>query len=464
MKRQYTLVLPQKVADQLRQHLFPGDGLEAAALLLCAVTGERRKKLLGREIIPVPYNRCARQRDFITWPGECVETAIDRATLRGDIVIAMHSHPGGFYAFSGADDESDRVLMSALRHGTNRIAGSAIMVSNGAVRARVHENDNAAVPVDVVMTVGTDIQSWWDEDAMAAAGPMLPVTAFTSEMRAWLGRMSVCVIGVSGTGSIVAEQLARLGVGEIILIDFDKLEERNLNRILNSSLADIGSYKVEVFAAAIHRYRLDCEVVPLLSSIATHEAILAASEADVLFSCVDSAEGRHIADRLSAYFAMPLFDVGVAIPTEAAPDGSRRIAEVYGRVDYVYPGGSSLMDRGVYDAALLEMEYLARAAPRALSQKIADGYLRGMVEEAPGVIALNMRAASACVIEFIARMFPFRQFPNEARARSIFMLAEGDEDTFAESQFKARDRVPVAMGVTDPLLGLPELARRRRVA
>ena len=35
MKRQKTLVLPQKVADQLRQHLFPGDGLEAAALLLC---------------------------------------------------------------------------------------------------------------------------------------------------------------------------------------------------------------------------------------------------------------------------------------------------------------------------------------------------------------------------------------------------------------------------------------------
>jgi hypothetical protein len=47
------------------------------------------------------------------------------------------------------------------------------------------------------------------------------------------------------------------------------------------------------------------------------------------------------------------------------------------RLDYVYPGGSSLMDRGVYDSALLEAEYLARTAPHALSQKIADGYLRG---------------------------------------------------------------------------------------
>jgi hypothetical protein len=337
------------------------------------------------------------------------------------------------------------------------------MIPSGAVRARVYESDHAATPVDLVMTAGPDLRSWWNDSA-TAAGPPPPAMPFTGEMRAWLGQMSVCVIGVSGTGSIVAEQLARLGVGEIILIDFDKLEERNLNRILNSSLADVGSYKVEMFAAAIRRYRPDCEIVPLPNSIATHEAILAASEADVLFSCVDSAEGRHIADRLSAYFAMPLFDVGVAIPTEAAPAGGRRIAEVYGRVDYVYPGGSSLMDRGVYDATLLETEYLARAAPHALVQKLAEGYLRGMAEEAPGVITLNMRAASACVIEFIARMFPFRQFPNEARARSIFMLAEGDEDTFAESQFKAGDRFPVALGVTDPLLGLPALARRRRVA
>ena len=147
---------------------------------------------------------------------------------------------------------------------------------------------------------------------------------------------------------------------------------------------------------------------------------------------------------------MPLFDVGVAIPTEASPDGGRRIAEVYGRVDYVYPGGSSLMDRGVYDAALLEAEYLARVAPHALSQKIADGYLRGMAEEAPGVITLNMRAASACVIEFLARMFPFRQFPNEARARSIFMLAEGDEDTFAESQFTAGEPLSPGIGRDRP--------------
>jgi hypothetical protein len=463
VKRSSTLVLPHEITEQLRQHLLPGDGLEAAALLLCAQVGKRRKKLLAHEFIAVPHDKCVRKCDFITWPGEYVEAAIDRALLQGHAVIAMHSHPGGLFAFSNADDESDRTLMAALRHGTDQPAGSAIMIPNGAMRVRVYESDHIATMVDLVMTAGPDIRCWWGDGA-TAAGPVPMPMAFTSEMGAWLGRMSVCVIGVSGTGSIVAEQLVRLGVGEIILIDFDKLELRNLNRILNSSIAAIGSYKAEMFANVIRLYRPDCDVLALPRSIASPEAILATCEADVLFSCVDTAEGRHIIDRISAYFAIPLFDVGVAIPTEATPSGGRHISEVYGRVDYVYPGGSSLMDRGVYDAALLETEYLARVAPQALAQKIADGYLRGIAEQAPGVIALNMRAASMCVIEFIARMFPFRQFPNEARARSIFMLAEGDEDTFAESQFTAGDRFAVAVGVTDPLLGLPALTRRKRVA
>lgn len=459
MKRQGTLVLPHKFATALERHLFPGDGLEAAALLLCATTGGRRTKLLGRELVLVPHDRCSRERGHIAWPGEFVEAAIDRAEAHGDVVIAVHSHPGGLYGFSSVDDESDEILMGALRHGTGRMAGSAIMVPGGAMRARLYEGDKAPVPVELVMSVGPDISLFWADMKSPA-----PALAFSSGMRATFARMSACVVGVSGTGSVVAEQLARLGFGEIILIDFDKLEAKNLNRILNSSIDDVGACKVTMFAKAVSRYRPDCTLVPVPISIAARDAILAAAEADILFSCVDTAEGRHIADRLAAYFAMPLFDVGVAIPTAPNADGSRRIAEVYGRVDYVFPGGSTLLDRGVYDAASLEAEYLAANAPATLARKLADGYLQGTGEEAPAVISLNMRAASSCVLEFIARVFPFRQYPNEERARSIFMLGEGDEDSFAEGDFEPGNRFPVAMGRTEPLLGMPALALRRKVA
>lgn len=463
--RRTTLVLPKTVSARLRTHFFPGDGLESAALLLCAPVHGRRRKYLVQDLIEVPYGACThRERDMITWPGTYLECAIDRAEPNGLSVIAAHSHPGGLFAFSGADDISDQVVMPALFHGTGREGGSAIMTPGGAVRARLYGAAGTATPVDLVIEAGDDLSLWWDADA-TASGPQAPPMAFTSEMTTWLGRLTVCVIGVSGTGSIVAEQLARLGFGEIILIDFDRIETRNLNRILNSTLADVeaNALKVEMFAHSIRRYRPNCEVIRVPHSIATRDAVFAACEADMLFSCVDTAEGRHLADRMCAFFAMPLFDVGVTIPTRKTDSGARVIAEVCGRIDYVQPGGASLLSRGVYDGAALEAEYLAQYAPAAHRQKLADGYLRGTTEQAPAVITLNMRTASACVMEFIARAFPFRQFPNEQRARSIFMLADGDEDYYAESAYTAGP-FPVGLGLQEPLLGLPALLETARAA
>jgi ThiF family len=277
-------------------------------------------------------------------------------------------------------------------------------------------------------------------------------------MTAWLERLSACVIGVSGTGSIVAEQLARLGFGEIILIDFDHIEPKNLNRILNSTLADAeaGMLKVEAIGATIRRYRNGCQIVEVPRSIATREAILAATDADFLFSCVDTGEGRHIADRIAAYFLMPLFDVGVSIPTcPSSGTGRRSIIEVCGRIDYVFPGSSNLQDRNVYTAALLEAEYLAQTAPETYQRKLNDGYLKGAGEQAPAVISLNMRAASACVMEFIARAFPFRHDSNAKFSRSIFTLCGGEEDFYSQQQFAARHTFALGAGAQEPLIGLP---------
>ena len=464
--RRRTLVLQRPLHRRLRDHLFPGDGLEAAALVLCSPVMGRRQKLLASDLVLVPHQACSRRTSAeLTWPGEFVEMAIDRATAQGLTIIAAHSHPGGMFEFSACDDGSDRVLLPALFHGVEQDAGSAIMVPSGAMRARLYGRNGEVVPFGLVMCPGDDISVWWDADA-TPRGPADPPVAFTSAMTNWLRRLSVCVIGVSGTGSIVAEQLARLGFGEIILIDPDKVEARNLDRILNSTNADVAreALKVEMFGHAIRRYRPDtalhCICIPM--SIATRDAVLAAIEADVIFSCVDTAEGRHIADRIAACFAIPLLDVGVSIPTRRTTAGDCRIAEVCGRIDYVQPGGSTLADRGVYDAEMLELEYLARAAPDAYRQKIADGYLRGILEQAPAVISLNMRAASACVMEFIARTFPFRHEPNHRYARTVFMLADGEEEFLAEDEFSQLGQLPIASGLQEPLLGLPALSTRRR--
>ena len=277
-------------------------------------------------------------------------------------------------------------------------------------------------------------------------------------MTAELGRLSASVIGASGTGSVAGEQLARLGFGRVFVIDFDRLEWKNLNRIVNSKRADADSnrLKVEVFAEAVAAYRGEGVAIPVPASIATRDAVLAAAQSDVVFCCVDTLEARQIADLIAAAFLLPLLDVGVVIPVRKKGDAFA-IADVCGRIDYVQPGGSTLQDRGVYTPESLRGEYLQKVAPEAHQQELDAGYLKGLVEEAPAVITLNMRAASACVNEFISRAFPFRLESNRLYARTQFSLAAGEEEYFSEDVFKRAPNQLLARGDAEPLLGLPTL-------
>lgn len=462
MSMRSRLIVPAPVHQPLKAHLLAADGNEAAALLLCANDGVR---LIATEWIAVPHAACeVRKPDRLTWPGEYVEQAIERAESDGRSIIAIHSHPGGYFQFSLADDQSDRILVPSLQQANAAAHGTAIMIPSGAIRARLYAGD-AVTDIACVVAPGDDIQFWWSAGA-TDAGPARPPMAFTSDMTAWFKRMTACIIGVSGTGSVVAEQLARLGFGRIILIDFDRVEHKNLNRILNATHDDAEKrrLKVESFARSIKAHHPDTEVVILPVSIDDRDAVLAASGADFLFSCVDDAEGRHIADRIAAYFAIPLFDVGVSIPTRATADGARAIADAVGRIDYVQPGGSTLKDRGVYDAADLEAAYLRRVAPETHAARVKEGYLPGVAEEAPAVITLNMRAAADCAMEMIARVFPFRHDPNASHARTIFMLADGDIERFPETDFGRSGEYPIGVGAVEPLLGLPNLGIRRTAA
>lgn len=76
-----------------------------------------------------------------------------------------------------------------------------------------------------------------------------------------LRRSRVAVIGCGGLGGYLIEQLARLGVGTLVVVDPDVFEEHNLNRQLLSSPADIGAPKVEVAAARVAAVNPAVEVV-----------------------------------------------------------------------------------------------------------------------------------------------------------------------------------------------------------
>lgn len=456
-----TLALAGCDHQTLKGHLICGDGKEAAAILLCKATAGSHSRLLVREMILVPHDACpVRSPVRIVWPGEFIERAIDLAEGDGLVVLLIHSHPGGWLEFSSVDDESDQATIPALFAAFGERHGSAIMTPDGAIRARLYRPDLTVEAVDLVTVAGDDIQFWWNDTIVDGVLGRWPL-AFTDGMRSEFERLRFGVIGISGTGSPTTEQLARMG-GHVTMIDFDRIEPKNLNRILYATLADAEAnrLKVTMFADAVESYRGPGTTTPVAIDVASREAVLALSHCDVIFSCVDTQEARQIADLVAAAFLIPLFDVGVSIPTRKA-DGGIAIADVCGRVDYVQPRGASLGDRAVYTPDGLRAEYLKRIDPEAFRREREAGYIKGLVEQAPAVISLNMRASSTVVMEFIARTFPFRHDPNRSFARTQFSLAAAEEEYTHEDDFVRAGHSDWARGDEEPLLGLPSLALPR---
>ncbi len=70
----------------------------------------------------------------------------------------------------------------------------------------------------------------------------------------------VAVVGVGGVGSWAAEALARSGVGNITLIDFDHIALSNVNRQIHALDSTLGKAKAAVLKERIHDINPDCRV------------------------------------------------------------------------------------------------------------------------------------------------------------------------------------------------------------
>jgi hypothetical protein len=376
-------------------------------------------------------------------------------------VLKVHSHPGGYEQFSQVDDDSDTDLFASVFGWTDSHFPncSAIMLANGRMLGRVILPDGKFCTLDSILIPGDDIHYW-----RASTPTDLPryverhAQIFGSGTTQRLRNLSVAVVGCSGTGSPVIEQLARLGVDRLVLVDPDKVETKNLNRILNATREDAYLHrpKVEVLARAIAHMGFGTEVEVICDNLVSKRAVEAVATCDVVFGCMDGVEGRHLLNRLAAYYVLPYFDVGVKL--QAGGDGG--IDEACGAVHYMRPDGSTLFDRRVYTMNQLQADGLRRTDPQAYRDQIRAGYIRGVQEERPAVISINMQMASCAVNEFLARLHPYRLDANAESAvvRSSFMQG---------IQYREDDGEPSGMfsniigcGDTEPPLGMPELSEK----
>jgi hypothetical protein len=264
------------------------------------------------------------------------------------------------------------------------------------------------------------------------------------------------VIGCSGTGSPLIEQLVRLGIAKLVLVDPDVVEEKNLNRILHATIADALARrpKVEVMRRAFEETGLGCEVVPLQRNLVDPEVIRHVAECDILFGCMDGAEGRNLLNRVATFYCQPYFDVGVRLEA----DGVGGVSQVCGGVHYLQPGGSSLISRGVITPEDIEAEALRRTDPEEYERRFKVGYIRGIRENRPAVISVNMQFASMAVNEFLARLHPFRDDSNDGYAWTSTSLTQMHIYAKPDGDACVRLAKYVGRGDMKPLLDMPILS------
>lgn len=112
-----------------------------------------------------------------------------------------------------------------------------------------------------------------------------------------LFNIKVVVFGVGGGGSIIALQLANLGIRNIHLIDPDKVENSNLNRQFMFNMTDLGKFKVQVVKDYILARHPDASITTSITRITNvADAIKEIKDTDWVFCCMD--EPPYISQRI----------------------------------------------------------------------------------------------------------------------------------------------------------------------
>ena len=419
-------------------HLFPGDGLEAAAILLCNQgAGEHYHRLIVADILSLPHHHSSRKRGFVSWPfGDCLSPArISDIDRRRQSIVTIHSHPNGHDRFSRVDDRNDRELFASVANwfDDGRLNGSAIMLPDGAIKARIVDVRGKFSGMSTVSVVGDDIYIWKQlrQKKQAAYHGKLSQT-FGQGTLGLLRKMRVGVVGCSGTGSIIIELLVRNCVGELVIVDSDVIEEKNLNRIINSTMSSARKKwpKVSTIKQAIRSIGLNTKVEAVQGLTDVPEVVRTLVDCDVIFGCVDSAFGRYHLDCLASAYLIPYFDVGVNLEA----DGKGGITAADAVSHYIHPEGDSLLSRGVYTMEQVTAENWQRTDPAYYQQQHMAGYLAAVGEEQPAVMSVNMQAACMAFNDFMARIHRYRFDDNREFGSQRFRLVHGHHENTADKE------------------------------
>ena len=221
-----------------------------------------------------------------------------------------------------------------------------------------------------------------------------------------LGAASVAVVGVGGLGTHVVQQLALLGVGSLVLIDSEEVEETNRNRYVGLRQDDPvpGLLKVDLGRRLAGEINPEVGVISISDYLRSQPAFDAIIESDYVFGCLDNDGSRLVLNELCLAYDKPYFDLASDIVEGGTNYG--------GRVCAVMDGPGCLV---CYDELDLEAARIDLMSDKQ-RKDYADIYgipLSELGRVGPSVVSINGVVASLGVTEF---MLAATGMPRQPRA------------------------------------------------
>jgi molybdopterin/thiamine biosynthesis adenylyltransferase len=318
--------------------------------------------------------------------------------------------------FSRVDLASHKRGYPALLDITNGEPVGALVFAQNAVAGSVWTRDGV-FDLKHLVVVGANVSRLYPSVAHSpvAANPLYHRQAlmFGDAGQELLRAAKIGIIGMGGAGSLINEWLAKIGVGEIVAIDFDKIEPSNHPRVVGTTLRDaqvflstcrwpsfrrlgraLATQKVKVGRRVARKANPRIRYHAVVGDITFQETALLLKDADYIFLCADTAQSRLVFNALVHQYLIPGTQVGSKVPVDKL---SGEVGDVFvvSRPVLPYAGGGCLLCNGLIPADKLQQEAMSA------EERKAQAYVEETQVSAPSVITLNAVACSQAANEFL---------------------------------------------------------------
>ncbi len=461
--------------EKLTDHLFPGDGDEHGAVLLCGVSNRGlRRRLIVREVVLAvdgeDYVPGVRGYRHLT--GEFVTHQVRRAKDLGLAYLAVHNHSEfGDAGFSAPDIAShERGYPTLVKLAGQPVGG--VVCSRSALAGDLWYPTGGRGAIGRTTIIGPRQQRLTDRAARRGSGGgdgryQRQTLLFGQEGQAILGQTKVAVVGCGGVGMLVVQSLSRLGVGHIVAIDPDRVEPTNLPRLPEATRWDAMEFldrqgrptvlrhlgrrlarrKVDVAKRIARRANRGIEFTAIADDVSLEHVARSLIDADFIFLAADSMLARDVVNQVSYQYLIPGLQIGSKIVVDP-DDGS--VTDVFAVVRHIGVEAGCLRCNGLVDAARLSAESIGDP-----DQAKRQRYVDDPDVHAPSVITLNAMGTAFAANDFMLQTVGLRGADSGHRViRTRPLSASQPHVTVIEPN--AHPTCPVCSQVDNSTLGMAD--------